>query len=443
MISVDSINRATRSYNWNFKVVKCGFFLIFYVFLSSFSFSVTAQNSADNDSSNSSITLQEALQENSYNFRLERDKLEGKGGLLLQEEAADADIVTIGEMHATREIPTLAGLLIGHLQKAGEFDYLALEVSPWTAKQMNTRLREGINAYNSFIKKYPLAVPFYNFKGERDMLYQIVQNSEAEYPIWGLDQIFLFSTTLAFDRLKELAPDDSALSAIEKAQDAAKSASLEDPRLQNLPEDMPIPVSAFEETALDKLRQHFKGIPEAERILKELAISAKIYRLNHSNNYKSNQIRAKYLRNNLRNSFEQAGITSDKPPQIVIKVGARHAYRGMTPNNALDVGNLSVALAGAMGGDAYNVAILCGPGSQSTTFPAKTISCWPDYLGEAFKSLSQEQPVLFDLSGIYPLLHEDILNPATKLEDFLWAFDAVVLIPDAKPAESISSPTYN
>lgn len=399
---------------------------------------LVAQDASDKDTA--STTLKEALQDNRHPFRLEDGEIRGDGAAWLRERAAGATIVTLGESHGTQEIPAVMAALIEDLRQSGTFDHLAIETSPWTTDLMINRLREGKGAYDAFVKQYPAAIPFYTLKTERDLVHQVVHHSENDRPLWGLDQIFAFATSLAFDRLEALAPSAAARSAVQEVRAAGRSRSAEDPRLQNLPPGLPTPLSVYSPAMFDTLRSRFEGIEEAQTLLRELATSVEIYRLNRSDNYRSNQLRARYLRDNLRRHIQHAREASGETPQIVIKIGGRHAYRDRTPNNALDVGNLSVALARAMGGEALNVAVLCGPGSQAMMFPAQPSDCWPDHLGEAFEALAAEQTALFDLTALHPLLHESILTPGGELEKFLWAFDAVVLIPNAQPAQPIVPP---
>lgn len=397
---------------------------------------LAAQDEPDEDSA--PTTLKEALQDNRHPLWLEEGEIRGDGATWLRERAAEATVVTLGESHGTQEIPGVMTALLEDLQQADEFDHLAIEVSPWTTDLITNRLREGKEAYDALVKDYPTAVPFYNLKPERDLIHQVVEPSEKDRPLWGLDQIFAFATSLAFDRLEELAPSAAARSAVQEVRAAGEEQPADDPRLQNLPSSMPPPLSVYAPAAFDTLRSHFEGVEEAQRLLSELATSANIYRLNDSNNYVSNQIRARYLRDNLRRSARRAKTSSSETPQIVIKIGGYHAYRGRTPNNALDVGNLSVALARAMGGEALNVAVLCGPGSEATNFPSGTNDCYQ--LGDPFTSAIEEQAVLFDLTALHPLLHDGTITAEDELEEFLWAFDAVVLIPDAQPAQPIAPP---
>ena len=403
--------------------------------------SVRAQDTTKTDST--SQTLQEILRENRYPVTVTDGKLKGEGGRWLIERSKEATVVTVGETHASREIPELMNALFTELQEAGEMDHLALEVSPWTVQQMTQKLRQSESAYNSFIEEYPNAVPFYNLQAERDLIAEFVKGSDAKSPLWGMDQIFMFSTNLVLDRLKTLAPTNNVEDMIKKIRDAAQSKKADDPRLKKLPAGIPTPISAFDPVTFDTLKQHFTGIPEAQQLLDELAKSIKIYRLNDTNNYASNQIRAKYMRNNLHDSTKEAIYNSEDDPQIVIKTGGRHAARGITANNALDVGNLAVALAEHMDGTAFNVGVFCGPGSEMTTFPAKKTSCWQAYkssLGEEFGNLSQEQTMLFDLSEIHRLLHENKLKVDPQVEELIWGFDAVVFVPNASAAQHVASP---
>lgn len=393
-----------------------------------------AQKTTESDSTK--ITLEQVLEANRYPIGFNEEGLTGEGGQWLRQKAREATIVSLGEMHLTKEIPLMMTALMKDLQRAGEFDHLAIEASPWTTEQMTKKLRKGEEAYDNFIKQYPFTVPFYNFTNERDLLLQAVKGNKHDDPLWGLDQIFAFSTNLALDRLEALASTDEAKNAIQKVRKAGRDKSADDPRLKKYSTGITTPISAFDPTTFDTLQSYFAGNSEAQTILEELSQSITIYRTNDTDNYRSNQLRARYLRNNLRNHVQKAQ-QSGKTPQILIKMGARHIYRGMTPNNALDVGNLAVSLARGMGGEALNVAILCGPNSRMTAFPTREANCSAGYLDDSLKTLITDQAVLFDLSQVHRKLHEGAFNPSPKLEKFLWGFDAAVFIPNATPAKPI------
>lgn len=400
-------------------------------------FLAPAQSSSKPDSS---LTLEEALRENRYPLRVENDNLQGSGGAWLVERAKNATVITLGESHGTKEIPAIMSALSEELQAANELDHLALEISPWTAQLMTDRLRAGDGAYTDFISDHPASIPFYFLKTERDLVRTFVRDSDAEQPIWGLDQMFAFATNIALDRLTELAPTPDARSAVRTVRAAGQGDSLDAEALPELPPAMPTPLMAYPPTAFDTLRSHFSDVPEAQHLLDEITTSIPIYRTNDTSNYRSNQMRARYLRRNLLSSFEEAQQTSEDPPQVAIKVGGRHAYRDRTPNNALDVGNLAVALAEEVDGTALNVAIVCGPNSASRDFPAGKTDCWSEKRS-VFKPLLDETPVLFDLTALPPLLHDGTLDPKHEVERLIWAFDAIVLIPNATPASYISPPT--
>jgi len=302
---------------------------------------------------------------------------------------------------------------------------------------MTDSLRRGDGTYAGFIESRPATVPFYNLQSERDLVRQFVRNSASERPLWGLDQIFAFAPDLALDRLAKLAPSAETRRAVAKTRTAVRSDSASDPALKGLPPSMPTPLMAYRGSAFDTLRTHFEGIEEAQRLLDELAISTKIYRLNDTNNYRSNQIRARYLRRNLRRQYRHAETRTDDTPQVAIKVGGAHAYRDRSPKNALDVGNLAVALAEQSGGTALNVAVFCGPNSTARDYPAGTTDCWSERRAP-FTAALGDGSTLFDLTAIHPFLHEGPFDPPPQLERMLWAFDAVVLVPNAQPSSLIA-----
>jgi hypothetical protein len=316
-------------------------------------------------------------------------------------------------------------------------DHLALEVSPWTAALMTDSLRAPDSSFTSFVKRHPAIVPFYALKPERDLVRNFVRQSDAERPLWGLDQIFAFATDLALNRLSELASSPAARRAVAKTRAIGQADSTTAPTLSGLPPSMPTPLMVYPRAAFDTLDAYFQGVSEAQRLLDELAISTEIYRVNDADNYRSNQIRARYLRRNLQRQYQRAETSQKDPPQVAIKVGGRHAYRDRTPNNALDVGNLAVALAERSGGTALNVMVVCGPNSTSRDYPAGTTDCWSEHRS-AFTPGLGEGPTLFDLTAIHPLLHEGSLDPPPRLERMLWGFDAVVLVPNAQPSSLIA-----
>jgi hypothetical protein len=318
--------------------------------------------------------LTDTLRAHRYPIDVQNNRLEGPGGDWLIRHASEASIITLGEMHGTQEIPALMDALFAALQAAGELDHLALEVSPWTARLMTDRLRAGEAAYTRFIQEHPPSIPFYFLARERDLVRRFVENSNEQRPLWGLDQIFAFATGIALDRLAELAPSPDARAAVRRVRAAAQHDSLDGRPLPNLPPTLPTPLMAYPRVAVDTLHPYFSGVPEAQQLLDELATSITIYRTNETDNYRSNQMRARSLRRNLIRAYRRAQPPGADPPQVAIKVGGRHAYRGRTPNNALDVGNLAVALAQETGATALNVAVYCGPNSRARDFPSGTVA---------------------------------------------------------------------
>lgn len=398
-----------------------------------------AQDGPETDS----LGLEEALRKHRHPIRLKDGALRGEGGKMLREQAAEATVTVLGESHGTEDIPALMGALLGTLQARGELDSLALETSAWTTARMADSLQKGRAAYNRLVGAYPEAIPFYNLRPERDLIADFVRRSEKARPLWGLDQIFAFAGRFAFDRLETLAPSARAQQSIERIRDAGAEKTADDPRLQKLPPSVPTPITVSPPATFDTLRSPFNRSAEARALLDELSISTEIYRLNDTDNYRSNQIRARYLRKNLRKRTEQTRVHSEAPVQIAIKAGGFHAFRGITPNNALDVGNLATHLAQEQGGEAFNVAFLCGPRSEARAFPDRATECWPDRLGETFRALAEKPPDeapawLFELQALRPLLHEGTLHPRRPIEEMIWGLDAVVLVPEGQPAERIA-----
>jgi hypothetical protein len=93
----------------------------------------------------------------------------------------------------------------------------------------------GPGAFTDLLHNHPASVPFYFLKPERDLVRTFVRGSEATRPLWGLDQLFAFATTIALDRLAALAPSSTAHDAVERVRAAGQGDSLNAEALPNLP----------------------------------------------------------------------------------------------------------------------------------------------------------------------------------------------------------------
>lgn len=313
-----------------------------------------------------------------------------------------------------------------------------IETGPWTAEKLTALLRQGGTAYEDYLRAYPLGIPFYNLREERELLERMVADNPVADPLWGVDQTFVLSPPALLARLGEIAPTEAARSAVE-AFLAAHPVAPDAPPPAN-----PLALTQLEPGAFDPLRPHFQDSPEGRRILDELAESAAIYQLFMAGeNLESNRRRATYLRRNASDRFHAALRESPEVPRFVVKLGGAHTYRGRTTNNVFDVGNLALALADEVGMRALNVAVYCGPGSRAAGFLGGSSDCWAEngMLHGAFEEVGGEGWALFDLEAIRPLLHRrriEDLAPAT--EQFLWAFDALILLPGTHPASPIVAP---
>lgn len=387
-----------------------------------------------------SLSLAEALAGHRLPLALEEGRLTGPGAEWLWSRAADSAVVTLGESHATREAPQVMAAIVSSLRPEG-FHHLVIETGPWTAEKLTALLRQGGSAYEDYLRAYPLAIPFYNLRQERELLEGMVADNPAADPLWGVDQTFVLSTPALLARLEEIAPTEAARAAVE-AFLAAHPVAPEAP-----PQANPLALTQLEPGVFDPLRPHFQDSPEGRRILDELAESAAIYQLYVAGeNLESNRRRAIYMRRNVSDRFHaalkerSAQRESSQIPRFVVKLGGAHAYRGRTTNNVFDVGNLALALADEVGMRALNVAVYCGPGSQAAGFLGGSSDCWAEnsMLHGAFEEAAGEGWALFDLEAVRPLLHRrriEELAPAT--ERFLWAFDALILLPGTHPASRI------
>lgn len=198
--------------------------------------------------------------------------------------------------------------------------------------------------------------------------------SAALASVWGIDQEFILSTRMHFERLQVLAPPAGRATVqtyLTRAVEADRALIAE-----HNPSVMPLP--QLSDADFRSLRNSFdvSGAAEAAEILKELAESADIYRGQSQDGYDSNRQRALLMKRHFMRYYREAEKRDGRAPRAMFRFGAFHAGRGLSPINQFEIGNLASELAASGGNESLHILVIVRSGhvNKWLPFPADTSS---------------------------------------------------------------------
>lgn len=386
---------------------------------------LTTQMYAQTDSS-----LVQFILDHTHEIEVQENKLEGDGSEIIREALVGSQFVLIGEQHGIEEVGHFTDIVFKECQDL-DYRYLALEVSPMMAGEMQRRVPEGLDAWKQFALRYPFGVAFY----DNGQDYSMLKNGVDHGTIWGLDQVFIAESRILMSRLVEVATSDQQKSMAEKyrqigeeeAQTAMQSMQMTDLLLFKMTDSL-----------LTEFRQVFAGHAEAIEILYEIEKSRDIYQAYFDKNYYgNNKLRIDLMKEHFLSYYAKAQEKDGAAPKVVLKFGAYHMYRGFSPVQMLDLGNLTHELAVINGHHTVSFGFMGLKGASSNPMTGvqdfDNSDAMDPHLAEA---LDQKE-----LSGGYylvdfrPLRYRNLSKLKDDLVDRIHAFDFGVFVPVAKPLE--------
>lgn len=366
--------------------------------------------------------------------------LAGAGFEFLVREGAASEFFLVGESHNMAEIPQLTRQLASALRGHG-YAALAIEIGPRSAVDLVARLEHGgLAAQREFAQSYPFTLPFFENRGETELLQGAL---EAGYAVWGLDQEFVGSGRYFLDLLAGLAPDQATRELVAAWQARELEAALHFQRTQSTEKAMLLTGTQDE---FDELRAAFEAgaepsaesADEALEIIEALATSSRIYQLWRPQNYENNRQRVDYLKGNLVARMRAWEADHGTPPKVLLKFGSVHTVRGRTVTNQFDLGNLGLQLAVVRGGRSFHLwttalGMLQADGS---------VSDWrSDEPGWQliYDLVDPDQPwTIIDLRELRPWFHRDSNRVGNEnLAEMVFQHDAVAIAPQLRAAEPL------
>ena len=308
--------------------------------------------------------LSRLLDANRQALTIGRDGLSGPGAATLLTPARSAQFILVGEDHGFAEIPEFVDALRRSLGTDAP-ENLVLEIGPESARRAALAARRG--TLRELAVDYPMAIPFLNLREDGAMAAAWLQG-DPRAALWGLDQEFLFSARLVLERLRTLV-EPGAQQALVDAW-IARAVASERKAMQD--HDVPAALLLqLQDADFAALRAGLKPAPgsEAARLVDELAESAAIYRGQSGDGYASNDRRGRLMKRHFMAYYRTAGKPGKPLPRALLRFGAYHMMRGITPTNIYDVGNFVSELAASNDRRSLHLLILFADGTANRWMP--------------------------------------------------------------------------
>jgi hypothetical protein len=361
--------------------------------------------------------FQETIAASRLSIEVKGGRLSGPGAEFLKARAAAAQFFLIGEEHGVATIADTMRALFADLHDAG-YGHFAIEADAYMTDKLEKVLRKGgTKGLAKFIsaEEAKFAVPFYSWSAEAELADAVVRaNGGATPALWGLDQVFIGAYGLL---LRDI--ETNSVFANQAKGDLGFLGKVD--------------VAVFE-----SLRALLNGAGDEglARMVDDMILSAKIYApfigRDGLSVYAANLERENFMKRQFLSHYVQA-----EKPKVFFKFGAYHMSRGLSGTHVPSLANFVADYAQAEGVKAFNVLVLCGPGSKAGDFQGGENECdmtvekdFPDLVGK----VDAKQPTLFDLA---PWKDEPQrwAHLGEEVRHTLWAYDAVLFVPNGKPAK--------
>lgn len=384
------------------------------------------------------------LREAARPLMLADGRLEGPGALWLARESERAQFVLVGEDHGMAEIPQFA-IALWNAAGARPFDRLVIETGPYaTAAIAEARDSDGIAALDA---RHPTAIPFFNWREDGAMAANAMRNDRGARALCGIDQEFILSGRLLFRRLAARTKDAKARAL------AAAYADRDDRLYRDMVAKQDANLSLFAQLAAPDfaaLRQAFANDGEGLALIADIETSVEIYRLQQTDGHRSNAMRTALMKRNFMRCLREDQARTESP-RALFRMGAFHVGRGLSPTDQFDIGNLASELAQSNGMTSLHILVVAAGGSSNRWYPfvddpaAKRAPYDGrrelDVLGAlpALDAADGRQWTLIPLAG---LRAQGELRRAGghRFETLVHAYDAVIVIPEARAAALYGDP---
>lgn len=373
-------------------------------------------------------------------IRLEDGKLTGRGAETLLKATNGAHFVVLGEDHGFAEIPKFAAAL----WDTKPFDHLVIETGPITAGELEKILRDEDPdlQLSALLRQYPAAIPFYSWQEEFDLLKHVASSRpKAEGLLIGVDQEFIMAPSLLLTRILELKPTPGVRKQAEAMLQQSKAAT---DLVRNSEEMGRVYIFNSPEDDFQKLAQLARrDKPVVRNIAEQLLVTRQIYGKYQQNlGYESNRQRAQLMKRNLVEALGTEALA--KPPQLMVKIGANHGFRGLNPLNSAEIGDYISEWAEGLGLNSVHIVVLAKHGVQArfgnlnNTAQPREFDAMRDeslaFAGKFFEAAPDNEWSLFDLRAFRGTKARQF-DPATQR--LVYGYDFLIVIPQATASKAV------
>lgn len=371
--------------------------------------------------------FQETITASKLPILVKNGRFTGAGADYLKAKAQASQFFLIGEEHGVATIADSVRQLFVDLNAVG-YRHFAIEVDPYMTAKMETELRRGGTAALTQMlssNEARFSLPFYSWSAEAALAHSVVATKGSPTPaLWGLDQVFIGAFAYLLRDMSVNASTEDAKLLAGGLADRAKG-------------DLEF-VGKLDLAELERLKSLMRpGADDVHlRLIDDMILSAKIYApfvgKPGLSVYAANLERENLMKRVFLANYESAG-----KPKVFFKFGGNHMMQGLSATHVPSLANFVSDLATREGLKSFNLMVLCGPGAKAGDFMGNVADC--EYsVDKHFPELASHvdglQPTVIDLApwkdrpARWAHLSEDVRN-------LVWAFDAILFIPNGKPAQ--------
>ncbi len=351
----------------------------------------------------------------------------GPAAAYLAEKAADSQFFLIGEEHGVAAIADTVRTLVPMLNAAG-YRHFAVETDPYAARLIEDRLREGgTDALADYLHQdgKSIATPFFNWEAEASLAeaFLAATPKDPRGNLWGLDQVFVGAYGPLLERIARETRDPASRELASALAARAKG---------NLEFLGQVDVAQFE-----RLRALLEqsGDGALVSLMDDMILSRRIYAPFIGqpgwSAYQANHAREDLMKRNFLARYRAA-----PDAKVLFKLGSNHMVRGLSPTHVPSLGNFVADFALSQGRQAFNLLVLCGPGTEAIDFMGKAATCELDVaqkMPEVTAALDATHPTLFDLSK-WKDRPKQWSHLPPDIRELLWAYDALLIVPMGRAA---------
>lgn len=375
-------------------------------------------------------TLRRLARRHCYPLQEHLGHFSGAGWELLCAEVASSQVVLLGESHGTAQIPVLAAAIAGEVLPV----LYVTELDSYVAQQV-TKLATDPAGPGPYLRRYPAGLCIASWAEEFTLARDLVN---CGVRLVGIDQVFAASAGPAHAYLAEMVTTAPA-----RAELLTRAAAYlaHDQAVEHRGDELTalamLTHTAADLTALHRLAA--SGPLVAQQLAADYALSHALYQS------QDHQARVDLLRRNLLRVLVPAPGTELIVPRTLVKLGAFHVARGLSPlsgGDYYDVGSLLLNLVEAQGQQSLHVFVVGRQGTkaigfnpnfsdqQRTTYSAQTLEMrWLAPLLDA-AGWSPNWSVI-DLRPLRAALTDATLRvPDLAMQRLLLGYDLLVVVPE-------------